>query len=259
MLFGLMGLTALVQIGAIVFRVLGEIDERNAYFQATGKASETFFAPMSFTRAVADTQFWFAVPIGLSIATLVLYAFLIWYRDWIGRNTFVYRLLALPAGRKPVYFAKLTALLTFVFAMVGFQLLLMPIAREIYTMIAPADQLEFSYIADALLASRLFSLLLPGSFGTFVVHYGLGIIGVLVAFTAILLERSFRLIGIAYGLAYAAFCVILVSYPAYVLSMSYPGYLYVEEMFAIQLAILLLVALVSIWLALYLLKKKVSA
>jgi hypothetical protein len=135
----------------------------------------------------------------------------------------------------------------------------MPIAREIYTMIAPADQLEFSYIADALLASRLFSLLLPGSFGTFVVHYGLGIIGVLVAFTAILLERSFRLIGIAYGLAYAAFCVILVSYPAYVLSMSYPGYLYVEEMFAIQLAILLLVALVSIWLALYLLKKKVSA
>ncbi len=138
-LFVLMGLTALVQICAIAFSTIGEINERNAYFQQTGKPAETFFAAMSFTRMVQNTQFWFAVPVGLSIAVLVIYAFLIWYRDWFGRSTFAFRLLALPSERRNVYFAKLTAILTFIFAMLGFQLLLMPICRAVFTMIAPAD------------------------------------------------------------------------------------------------------------------------
>ncbi len=36
------------------------------------------------------------------------------------------------------------------------------------------------------------------------------------------------------------------------------GYLYTEEIYAIQIAIDLLIAIVSVWLGLYLLKKKVS-
>ncbi|QTH45618.1 hypothetical protein J4772_15075 [Cohnella sp. LGH] len=258
-LFVLMGLTALVQICAIAFSTIGEINERNAYFQQTGKPAETFFAAMSFTRTVQNTQFWFAVPVGLSIAVLVIYAFLIWYRDWFGRSTFAFRLLALPSERRNVYFAKLTAILTFIFAMLGFQLLLMPICRAVFTMIAPADQIQPSFIADAIFVNQAFKILLPRSFGEFFVNYGIGIIALLILFASILLERSYRWLGIAFGLAYAGLCAALMIFPPLALGAEYSaGYLYTEEIYAIQIAIDLLIAIVSVWLGLYLLKKKVS-
>src|SRR5690606_30997651 len=100
---------------AIAFNAIGEVNDRNVYFEQTGRAPEKFFAAMSYTRAVQETQFWFAVPVGLSVAVLVIYAFLIWYRGWFGRSTFAYRLLSLPSERRNIYFAKLTAILTFVF------------------------------------------------------------------------------------------------------------------------------------------------
>ncbi|MFB9278648.1 hypothetical protein [Cohnella cellulosilytica] len=258
-LFALLGLTALVQLCAIAFNAAWEIDARNAYVLQTGMASETFYGPMTYTRAVQNTQFWFAVPVGLSIAVLAIYAFLIWYRDWFGRSTFAYRLLALPSERRNIYFAKLTAILTFVFVMVGFQLLLMPIGRAVFAMIAPADQLQHSAIADAIFANQAFKILLPRSFADFFVHYGLGAISLLVAFAAVLLERSYRLLGIVYGLAYAAVCAVLMIYPTLALGAEYSvGYLYTEEVYAIQIAVDALVAVVSVWLGLYLLKKKVA-
>ena len=258
-LFVLLGLTALVQLCAIAFNAVGEIHARNAYFQQTGKLPEAFYGTMSYTRAVQETQFWFAVPIGLSVAVLVIYAFLIWYRDWFGRNTFAYRLLSLPSERRNIYFAKLTAVLTFVFVLVGFQLALMPAGRAIFAMIAPADQLQASYIADAISANQAFKILLPRSFADFFVNYGQGVVALLVIFTAILLERSYRIIGIVYGLAYAAVCAILMVYPLLALGPDYStGYFYTEEAYAIQMAIDALVVVASVWLGLHLLKKKVS-
>ncbi|WP_054708016.1 hypothetical protein [Bacillus sp. JCM 19041] len=43
----------------------------------------------------------------LSVAVLLIYMLLIWYRDWFGKNTVIYRLLMLPANRASLYFAKL--------------------------------------------------------------------------------------------------------------------------------------------------------
>lgn len=39
---------------------------------------------------------WFEGPISLCAATLILYIFLIWYKEWFGKSTFAYRLLMLP-------------------------------------------------------------------------------------------------------------------------------------------------------------------
>src|SRR5690625_7203699 len=35
---------------------------------------------------------WFMGPIALCASALIIYMFLIWYRDWFGKNTFIYRL-----------------------------------------------------------------------------------------------------------------------------------------------------------------------
>ncbi|MFC4601268.1 hypothetical protein [Cohnella hongkongensis] len=258
-LFVLMGLTALVQLGAIAANAVGEMSDRDAYFRQTGQAPETFFAEMSFTRAVQETQFWFAVPVGLCIAALAIYAFLIWYRDWFGRSTFAYRLLSLPSERRNLFFAKLTAILTFVFVLVGFQLALMPVGRAVYAMIAPAGQLQPSYIADAIHANQAFKILLPRSFADFFVNYGQGVIALLVVFASILLERSYRWLGLVYGVAYAAVCGILMFLPPLALGLDYStSYFYTDEVYAIQMAIDALIGVASVWISLHLLKKKVS-
>ena len=87
----------------------------------------------------------------------------------------------------------------------------------------------------------------------------MGVISLLVLFASILLERSYRWLGIVYGLAYAGFCALLMVYPMLALGLDYStGYFYTEEAYAIQMAIDALIVVSSVWLGLYLLKKKVS-
>ena len=65
---------------------------------------------------------WFVMPIVLCIAMLMIYVFFIWYRDWFGKNTFIYRLLMLPTERINIYFAKLTAIMLLVLGLITLQI-----------------------------------------------------------------------------------------------------------------------------------------
>ena len=49
---------------------------------------------------------WFLGPIALCIAALIIYVFFIWYRDWLGKNTFAYRLLMLPTDSNEYLFSE---------------------------------------------------------------------------------------------------------------------------------------------------------
>lgn len=259
MLAAMMGITMIIQIGALIVYVTGELASRDDYFEQYGKANEAF-GPISFARAISITQFWFGVSLLICIAVLSLYVFLIWYRDWFGRSSFIYRLLMLPTARRHVYLAKLTAILIFVFGLVSFQLILLPIEKTIFHLIVPADTIEPSYMSEAIAAHRIFdTLLIPRNFDQFLFSYGLGIAAVLVIFTAILIERSYRLIGTLYALLYAAGCTFAFFFPLYALGYDHPtSYLYQEEIVGIQFLICVLIVVGSVWLALRLLKKKIN-
>src|SRR4051812_22546369 len=49
---------------------------------------------------------YFILSIVFAAAVLIIYVFFIWYRDWLGKSSFIYRLLMLPTARRHVYFAK---------------------------------------------------------------------------------------------------------------------------------------------------------
>src|SRR5699024_8235314 len=66
------------------------------------------YGTMSFQRITQSI--WVMGPIALCIVALLFYVFLIWYRDWFGKNTFIYRLLMLPTARLNVYLAKATTI-----------------------------------------------------------------------------------------------------------------------------------------------------
>ncbi|MER2113351.1 MAG: hypothetical protein ABS960_11720, partial [Solibacillus isronensis] len=54
---------------------------------------------------------YFFLSVIFAAALLMIYVFFIWYRDWLGKSSVIYRLLMLPTARTNVYFAKLTTIL----------------------------------------------------------------------------------------------------------------------------------------------------
>ncbi|MCM3293427.1 hypothetical protein M3661_25305 [Paenibacillus sp. MER 180] len=211
---------------------------------------------LTFPWVIIKTKEWFILPILLSITVLVLYTLLIWYRDWFGRSTFIYRLLMLPSKRWLLYVSKLTAIIMFVFSMIAFQLVLLVGENMIFKAMVPAELRTDSTFAEAISMNDALKMLLPTQFEQFIYYYGSGIVAVMVIFTAVLLERSYRRIGVLYAIAYFAGCVVSAVYPVSFLRMD--EYWYSNEIYGMQLGVCLLVAVISGWLGFWLLRKKIT-
>lgn len=252
-LFGLMGLTAVIQLGVLVYRLQLQVSLRREENLAVSGI------PFSFADVMNMVESWFIFPILASIGAIGFYIFFIWYRDWVGRDTFIYRLLMLPTARRYIYLSKLAAILVFIFSLLGVQVVLVFLFRLIYGWMVPADLQEPSHMMDAFLANQDWKIVLPRNLDHFLVYYGLGILGVLVVFTCILLERSYRRIGILYGVGYALLAFIAVVWPVIILR---PGsahsYFYPAEVAVIELLMCAIVAAVSVWLGFRLLNQKIT-
>ena len=151
------------------------------------------YGTFSFDR-FTDSE-WFLFANLFCIAMLMIYVFFIWYRDWFGKNTFIYRLFMLPTERIAIYFAKLTTIMLLVLGLIALQILLILMEKQIVNKIIPIDlQSNFSIYASSTL--NMWRWLYPTSFTEFILVYALGLLFVAVIFTAILIERSYGLKGI---------------------------------------------------------------
>ncbi|MCA0754285.1 hypothetical protein KP806_04440 [Paenibacillus sp. N4] len=257
----MMGLTAILQISSLLWIVKRELKLR-AEQKLRDLVADSFSVPppenLTFEWAMYNMQFWFILPILISISVLVVYILLIWYRDWLGRSTFIYRLLMLPSARCQLYWAKITAILLFVFVMISYQLALLSVEHFIFNLAVPADSREESHIVDAIKANPALNTLIPRRFEQFLYSYGLGTLAVLVIFTTLLFERSYRRVGILYGLLYLAGCSLVVFLAISTTTSGLRGYLYPGELFVIIIAVCIAVAIASIWLGLRLIKRKIS-
>lgn len=253
-LLSLMVLTFGFQTAGIMLTVNRELSLRAADPLYNGVSGG--FVPegmMSFAWVIFSTHIWYFIPIMLSIVVLLAYALLIWYREWFGRYTLIYRLLMLPGARFRVYAAKLTAILLFVFFMVAFQMLLLPVEQGIFNLMVASDMRADTYLEDAIRANQILSILLPRSLEQFVYSYGLGVLGITALFTAILLERCFKWIGLAAGIVYMFLCGLLLVLPIMDSQSFYPN-----EYYAMELAVCAIVLTVSVWLSGWLLAKKIT-
>lgn len=257
-LFSLMLMTALVQVGVWFGTILPVVSERKEeLLRHTG--SDPLHIEFTFVEAIYDLRLWLMIPVVACIAVIGFYIFFIWYRDWIGRSPFIYRLLMLPTPRRQLYLSKLSAILIFTFSLVAFQVLIVFLLLGLYELTVPAELQRSSHEMDVFLAVELWEVLLPKALDQFVFSYGLGIVGVLVLFTAILMERSYRGIGIAYGIAYVVVCAAAVFWPIAELGIGRPGsWFYPNEIAIMFLVVCVLVAAVSLWLGFRLLNKKIT-
>ncbi|MBJ6362745.1 hypothetical protein ACFOQM_15985 [Paenibacillus sp. GCM10012307] len=259
MLF-LMGVILIFQVGAIISVLSRELSQR--WDDPTYNGVRSPFVPegmLSFTWVISNTNFWFAVPMLISVAVIGLYVFFVWYREWLGRSTFIYRLLMLPGARCQIYLAKLTAILIFVFSLVSYQLLLLPLQKLLFQMMVPAEWRVDSYWPEVIHANRALDLLIPRNIEQFLSIYGLGIMAVLIIFTGILLERSYRRIGILYGLLYVVGNAIVALYLPDLLGLGLPGtYLYPDEIVGLVVGVCLLLLVLSVVFGFRLLANKIT-
>lgn len=198
----------------------------------------------------------FVGPVMFGIAVLVIYVFFIWYREWFGKATFSYRLLMLPMNRMSVYFAKLVTLLLFIFAALAIEV------TVIYSLLAIIPKIIPSEVYNVLSAQQIFSndllyLILPISIGQFLFDYLLGIAAVMVVFTMILFERSYKLKGILFGVLFAICMVTMVLVP--VIYNEVTSMLFLNELYILVSVIALIVCALSFVTSNYLLKHKISA
>lgn len=255
----LIAIVIVSQIAGVIVLSKGYLARMQEAIYEDGMSQAAFlemYGDFSFIDVVGSL--WFMGPIGLSAAGLIFYVFLIWYRDWFGRNTFIYRLLMLPTNRLNVYLAKVTSIMLMVMGLVAIQLGLLIAENRILKLIVPKAFRTDLDVPTIIKHSQYLEVLAPQTFTEFVLYYGMGFMAVTIVFVGILLERSYRLKGIIMGAIYAVLACLVFFLPIFVDEMISGGYFYMNEVIMLEIVVGAIVIACSIWLSNYLLKNKVT-
>ena len=255
----LLAVIFIIQLGTVLF-------EASSYMALVkevtkgGRASPEQFLNEYWPFSLVDVIYTrgFLIPIALGAVSVIIYLFFIWYRDWFARNTFIYRLLMLPVNRMTIYFAKLATIIVSVLGLISAQLVYLVIYKQIVKWIVPIVY-RTDMKTSLLVASSDLSVLIPTHFSLFLIIYGLGTLFIIVLFTVILLERSFKLVGLLLGIIYTSFAIGLFILPFVVQFIFFDTfYLYTDEMFYVQLVISFIIGGVSLWISYILINRKVT-
>jgi len=203
-------------------------------------------------------HFLFLLPIGIGAGVIFFYIFFIWYRDWLGKNNFIYRLLMLPISRMHVYLAKLTTIVLATLSLVMMQYLFLSVYEMVIKLIIPEVYLGQISPMEIIKSSELV-VVLPPDWLLFIFAYLIGILVVMLLFTLVLLERSYKLAGLIIGLLYIA-AVFIVTLGSLILQVILFNefYFYPGEMILIYGVIWTLLVLITFFWNRRLIKQKIT-
>ena len=255
----LLGITLVVQIAGVIVlsKMYLNMANEKIYDELLPKAEFlSNFGQMSFLSVTRSV--WFLGPIALCIAGVGFYIFLIWYRDWFGKNTFIYRLLMLPTTRLNVFYAKITNILLMTIGFVAFQLILIPIETTVFKWMLPKEFRVDMNVKEIVSSMPELSILIPNSMLEGILYYVAGFVVVSILFTAILLERSFRWKGIFAGIVYSLIAVALFISPLLLQEFVLNDFFYPLELFVLEIVMGVIVLAASIWMSGFLLKNKIT-
>ncbi|GIP63532.1 hypothetical protein J32TS6_20870 [Virgibacillus pantothenticus] len=257
--FVLIGLTIVTQLIGVVAVSKQYMNEANEAIFQEGMSKQDFIE-QSEPISLLDwaNSIWFLGPIAFCIATLLIYMFLIWYRDWLGENTFIYRLLMLPTQRINLFFAKATAIFAMVLGLVALQVLLIFIAGIVLEWMVPNEFMSAMSVTDLSINFPYLHTILPATFTEFVLYYSTGLMAVFVFFTAILIERSYRWKGLIFAIGYVALATVFFMSPFIVSMIPEEVSLYPLEWLTVQIILGLIVMVGSVVVSNYLLAKKIT-
>ncbi|WP_121638984.1 hypothetical protein [Virgibacillus sp. Bac330] len=255
----LIGLTIVSQIIGVIVVSKEYMNEANKMIYQEGLSKQAFIEQQGMISLAdwANSKF-FLAPIAVCAVTLLIYMFLIWYRDWLGKNTFIYRLLMLPTQRIHLFFAKATTIFMMVLGLFALQAFLIYIAGIVLEWMVPNEFMQTMGVSEVSFTAMHLYMILPATFMEFLLNYGTGIMFVFVFFTAILIERSYRWKGLLFAIGYvvvatAMFMSLIILNKVWNVLPLYP----LEWLF-LQIILGIIVTASSVFLSHYLLTKKIT-
>lgn len=201
---------------------------------------------------------WFSLPIIICITAILFYSFFIWYIEWMGKNSFIYRLLMLPTSRMTIFWSKLTTIALMIFGLISMQLILLLIEGQLLELLVANEFRVDLSIQQLSEVSYYLSILMPTSFIAFIMHYGIGFVLLSLVFTVILFERSFHFKGMLIGLIFGVGAFLLFFSPIIASEVFGFNGLYPGEVLIVEFILGLFVMALSGWTSRYLLNKKVT-
>ncbi len=257
--FSLIGLTIVSQFIAVFIesrRYIGQLNEAVYQNKITKAQFLSENGEMSMFWVV--NNIWFLLPILICVTAVLFYSFYIWYVEWKGKNTFIYRLLMLPTSRMTVFWSKLTTISLMIFGLVSIQLILLLVESQLLKLLVTNDirlDLSLQQLSEM---SYYLSLFMPQSFLSFIIYYGTGFVLLFLAFTTILFERSFRFKGIIMGIGFSVVLFLVFLSPIIASDIFGFNWLYPGEILITEIILGLLIIAISCWMSHYLLNKKVT-
>ena len=247
----------MMQITGVIIEAKKYMNYANETMLAEAISKATFLAENeAFSFQYVTNSLWFNGPIALCIVTLIIYSLFIWYRDWFGKNTFIYRLLILPTTRINLFLAKATTIFLSVLGLIALQLILIFVESNILQWLVSAEFRVDMSIQEIIDSLDFLTILIPGSFTEFIINYGMGLMAIFVLFTAIIFERCFRWKGIVLGICYCLVAVFIFISPV-LIHVYLESYFYPAELIGLEFLAGLVVIAGSIWTSHYLLKNKI--
>ena len=255
--FTLIGVLFASNIGAtlynIFFRVKRMIDnEGNPITMHTLKSSEGL--EYINTYIVGDLGSMTKMAMAFAVLLCLLYSLVIWYRDYFSKSKTIATLLMLPQKRFNIYISKFLTVIMMIFGIIASQFLFWFIDLVIIKIILNVNTEGFLNVFKTMLVQQnMISNLVFNQPIDFMMVDILGVIlAVTVLFTGVIIERSFRKIGVVLGSIYVVASIGIYIY----VTVSYC--IYSDILLKAHLLYYILMFIVSILISINLLNKRVS-
>lgn len=152
---------------------------------------------------IGDIYMYGSFVLAVSVLICLFYAFIIWYRDYFSKCKTIYTLLTLPKQRFNVYLAKLMTVVIMIYGVIVSQILFWYIDLNIVKHIAKIGSPGFVNVFKNIMnAGSQINIVSPNIVEFFMLDIIGVILAVIVIFTAVLIERCTKKIGIILGAVY---------------------------------------------------------
>lgn len=222
--FGLIGTLLIANIASVclgIYNTMRHI-ERNQFISMNFNLFKSYINGGDIKTFVTNQIHIFSsIVLGIAVLSCLVYALIIWYRDYYSRSKTICALLTLPQKRFNIYLSKLLTILVMIYGIIVSQVLFWYIDIIILKIITGANMGEFINIFVnmtnnarnlSLISLYIIDFLMVNIFGV--------LLSVVVIFTGVLIERSYKRKGIALGglyilLSIGIYFFLLIKYASY--------------------------------------------
>ncbi|MGL4913251.1 MAG: hypothetical protein ACRC3Y_12565 [Romboutsia sp.] len=202
-----LGLLAFLIVGNIglvsstINNIIKDVAERTKVKPSVNLMKLQEFKTLLYEHGSREMYYSVMMLFGLMIIFCLIYALVIWYRDFYSKNKTGYTLFMLPQNKFNIYIAKALTVITMIYITTLTQILLFFIEFNIVKSLASLSNNDMNYLFKYTMDSSL-NLIQP-YFMDFIMINVIGVIlAVVVIFTGVMIHKSFKLLGLVLGGGY---------------------------------------------------------